>query len=168
MAVSFIGGGNQRTRRKPPNIMLYISPWAWVEPTTSVVIGTDCIGSCKSNNHTITATTTPGRLRSSSLESQYSHQVLRFPDTHPCPGFHPYKNQIIYYLDIKILVIFAKNYTKNFSLKMAGPEYFFLHLSGQLISFHKLGVNFFFRQNAYDTSPPLIILTGLSLYLHHR
>jgi hypothetical protein len=29
------------------------------ELTTSVVIGTDCIGSCKSNYHTITATTTP-------------------------------------------------------------------------------------------------------------
>ena len=29
------------------------------EFTTVVVIGTDCIGSCKSNYHTITATTTP-------------------------------------------------------------------------------------------------------------
>ena len=29
------------------------------EFTTLVVIGTDCIGSCKSNYHTITATTTP-------------------------------------------------------------------------------------------------------------
>jgi hypothetical protein len=26
------------------HIMLYTSPWAVVEPTTSVVIGTDCIG----------------------------------------------------------------------------------------------------------------------------
>jgi hypothetical protein len=34
-------------------------PWNGVEHTTSVVIGTDCIGSCKSNYHTITATTTP-------------------------------------------------------------------------------------------------------------
>ena len=34
--------------------MLYISPWAGVKPTTSVVIGTDCIGSCKSNYHAIT------------------------------------------------------------------------------------------------------------------
>ena len=39
------------------HIMLYTSPLAGVEPTTSVVIGTDCIGSCKSNYHTITATT---------------------------------------------------------------------------------------------------------------
>jgi len=40
-------------------IMLYSSPWAGVEPRTSVVIGTDYIGSCKSNYHTITATTAP-------------------------------------------------------------------------------------------------------------
>ena len=33
--------------------------WAGVEPITSVVIGTDCIGSCKSNYHMITATTVP-------------------------------------------------------------------------------------------------------------
>jgi len=38
------------------HMILYISPLAGVEPT-SVVIGTDCIGSCKSNYHTITATT---------------------------------------------------------------------------------------------------------------
>ena len=38
-------------------IMLYTSPLEGFELTTSVVIGTDCIGSCKSNYHTITATT---------------------------------------------------------------------------------------------------------------
>jgi hypothetical protein len=37
------------------HIKLYSSPWARVELTTSVVIGTDCIGSCKSNYHMITA-----------------------------------------------------------------------------------------------------------------
>ena len=36
------------------HIMLYTSPWSRFELTTSVVIGTDCIGSCKSNYHTIT------------------------------------------------------------------------------------------------------------------
>ena len=36
--------------------MLYTSPWSRFELTTSVVIGTDCIGSCKSNYHMITAT----------------------------------------------------------------------------------------------------------------
>jgi hypothetical protein len=41
------------------HIMLYTSPWAGFELTTSVIIGTDCIGSCKSNYHTITATTAP-------------------------------------------------------------------------------------------------------------
>ena len=37
------------------HIMLYTSPWSKFELTTSEVIGTDCIGSCKSNYHTITA-----------------------------------------------------------------------------------------------------------------
>jgi hypothetical protein len=41
------------------HIMLYTSHWSRFELTTSVVIGTDCIGSCKSNYHTITATTAP-------------------------------------------------------------------------------------------------------------
>ena len=36
------------------HIMLYTSPWSRFELTTSVVIGTDCIGSCKFNYHTIT------------------------------------------------------------------------------------------------------------------
>ena len=36
------------------HIMLYTSPWSRFKLTTSVVIGTDCIGSCKSNYHTIT------------------------------------------------------------------------------------------------------------------
>jgi len=44
---------------KLDHIMVYTSPWAGFELTTSVVIGTDCIGSCKSNFHTGTATTAP-------------------------------------------------------------------------------------------------------------
>ena len=68
MAVSFIGGGNRRTRRKPPTcrmsltnfiMLLYSLPWAGVECKTSVVIGTDCIGSCKSNYHRIMVATAP-------------------------------------------------------------------------------------------------------------
>ena len=73
VAVIFIGRGNQSIRRKPPtcskslkNIkkwccIEYNSPWAGfqIELTTLVVIVTDCIGSCKSNYHTITTTTTP-------------------------------------------------------------------------------------------------------------
>jgi hypothetical protein len=37
--------------------MLYASAWSRFELTTSVVICSDCIGSCKSNYHKITATT---------------------------------------------------------------------------------------------------------------
>jgi hypothetical protein len=38
------------------HIMLYTSPWSWFELLTSMMIGTDCIGSYKSNCHMITAT----------------------------------------------------------------------------------------------------------------
>jgi hypothetical protein len=37
------------------HIMLYTPPWSRFELTTSVVIGTACIGSCTSNYHTMTA-----------------------------------------------------------------------------------------------------------------
>jgi len=47
------------------HIMLHSSPWLRFELTTSMVIGTDCIGSCKSNYHTITALTGPGTSSSS-------------------------------------------------------------------------------------------------------
>ena len=40
----------------------YTSLWTGFELTTSVVIGTDCIGSCKSNYHTITTTTVPVQI----------------------------------------------------------------------------------------------------------
>jgi hypothetical protein len=43
-------------------IMLYTSPWAGVEPTTSVVIGINCIDSCKSNYHTIMTMTAPIKM----------------------------------------------------------------------------------------------------------
>jgi hypothetical protein len=41
------------------HIMLYTSPWSRFELTTSMVICTDSIGSCKSNHHTITAMMAP-------------------------------------------------------------------------------------------------------------
>jgi hypothetical protein len=44
------------------HIMWYISSWSKFELTTSVVIGTDCIGSCKSNYHMITAMTAPSNV----------------------------------------------------------------------------------------------------------
>jgi len=57
------------------HIMLYTSPWAWFELTTSVVIGTDCIGSCKSNYHTITATTTPNVVMNMFRQPHFSIEI---------------------------------------------------------------------------------------------
>ena len=51
----------EKTTDQLYHIMLYTSPWSRFELTTSLVIGTDCIGSSKSNYHTITAMTAPLR-----------------------------------------------------------------------------------------------------------
>jgi hypothetical protein len=56
------GGPRENHWHVAGHIMLYTSPWSRFELTTSVVIATDCIGSCKSNYHTITATTAPNVL----------------------------------------------------------------------------------------------------------
>ena len=52
------GEDHQPVTEKLYHILLYTSPWLRFELTTSVVTGTDCIGSCKCNNHTITTTLT--------------------------------------------------------------------------------------------------------------
>ena len=69
MAVSFISGGKWSTRRKPPTCctsltnlitwccIVYTSPLSGFELRTSVAIGTNCLGSYKSNYHTITTMT---------------------------------------------------------------------------------------------------------------
>jgi hypothetical protein len=54
------------------HITLYTSPWSRFKLTTSEVIGTDCIGSCKSNYHTIMVTMTPTELHS------WTHEQLEF------------------------------------------------------------------------------------------
>ena len=65
VAISFINGGNRSTRIKPPTCgkslinfitMLYRVHLAWVKlkPTTLVAICSNCIGSYKSNYHTVT------------------------------------------------------------------------------------------------------------------
>ena len=88
MAVSFIGGGNWSSQRKPPicrksltNFITkccieYTSPWAGFEFTTLVVIGTDCIGSWKPNHHTITTTTNP---LSFSIQTRARYRILTRP-----------------------------------------------------------------------------------------
>jgi hypothetical protein len=50
----------------------YTSPWSGFEITTLLVIGTDCIGSCKSNCHTITATMTPPQIS----DYIWKHQII--------------------------------------------------------------------------------------------
>jgi hypothetical protein len=63
------------------HIMLYNSPYSRFELTTSVVIGTDCKGSFKSNYHTVTTTMVPSK----SFRNRKKHELLAslsflFPD----------------------------------------------------------------------------------------
>jgi hypothetical protein len=51
------------------HIMLYTSPWSRFKLTTSVVIDTDCIGSCKSSYGTITATTAPDQNKKTKINT---------------------------------------------------------------------------------------------------
>jgi len=60
------------------HIMLYTSPWSIFELTTSVVIGTDCIGSCKSNYHTNKATT-PSTCKWNGV---WDHKVIFCKEVH--------------------------------------------------------------------------------------
>ena len=55
--------------------MLYTSPWWRFEFTTSVVIDSDCIGSCKSNDHTITARP-PRRSLLSGIQNKAKQDIL--------------------------------------------------------------------------------------------
>ena len=57
--------------------ILYGVHLAWVgfELTTLVVIGTDCIGSCKSNYHMITTTTTPNIDTGSFISTKFSLHI---------------------------------------------------------------------------------------------
>ena len=54
LVVSFIGGGNRSTRRKPPTYYKSLTDslsCTRFEFTTLVVLGSDCTDSCKSNYH---------------------------------------------------------------------------------------------------------------------
>ena len=49
--------------------------WTGFELTTLVVIGTDCIGSCKSNYHMITTTTTPNIDTGSFISTKFNFHI---------------------------------------------------------------------------------------------
>ena len=66
------------------HIMLCTSPW--FQLTISVVIGSYCIGSCKSNNHTITTTTTPRTVSKYQMSNQNTYTEGQ---TIPCPKGQP-------------------------------------------------------------------------------
>jgi hypothetical protein len=69
LRVLLVSSTNKIHRHDITEIMLkvgcieYASPWVGLKLTTLEMIGTDCIGSCKSKYHTITTKTTPSLNR---------------------------------------------------------------------------------------------------------
>ena len=57
------------------HILLYTSTWSRFELTTSVVIGTDCRGGCKSNYHAITTTTAPRLIMNSQCTRREQKEI---------------------------------------------------------------------------------------------
>ena len=112
--VSFIGGWNRSTRRKPPiwrksltNFITYCcikytSQSAGLEFITLMVLCTDYIGSCKSNYHTITK-----RLSFAIIMEEYKHDNLDL--------------LAIMYADITLPNVLLNIYTKN---KVKHPMFF--------------------------------------------
>jgi hypothetical protein len=140
--VSFIGGGNQSTRRswwsvllveetRVPgdlpqvtdklyhNKMLYwlILSWAGFELTMLVVIGTDYIGSYKSNYHTIATTTTP------LFQYVYQcniHQLIYNKNSHPSKDLYRHNLDLVNHDDISVRskLIVQRFWLDNFEIRI--------------------------------------------------
>jgi hypothetical protein len=66
--LSILGTGTMNSQCSTSSCLSSVtSLWAWFELTTLVVTSTDCVGSCKSNYHSITTTTAHGLTRHSEL-----------------------------------------------------------------------------------------------------
>ena len=96
-------GGQFYWWRKLYHIMLYrvLLTLAEFELIVPVVIDTDCIGSCKSNYHTITTTTAPWNDNIILVESLYLHPVIKTNFV----GTTRFWNNFIRYTKVKILEI---------------------------------------------------------------
>jgi hypothetical protein len=73
-------------------IMLYTSPWLILELTTSMVIGTDCIGSCKSNSHAITVLNVAYKIKRITVIVTISSYSIR-----------TFRSRILHWYDVHVL-----------------------------------------------------------------
>ena len=79
------------------HIMLYTSPWSRFKLTTSVVIGTDCKGSCESNYHTITDMRAPNKLdKSYHVKIYYFLRSLKLNLLLICTWWRLFQKHVVY------------------------------------------------------------------------
>ena len=106
-------GENHRpvaSQEKFYQIMLYWVHLAWAgfELTTSGVIGSDCIGSFKSNYHTITATTDP---KYDNRRRKTRRTIITWTKT---TGFPKIMETVNYYKSILFIYQFSQSFPKIF------------------------------------------------------
>jgi hypothetical protein len=100
--------------------MLYrvLHAWAGFELKTSVVVGTDCIGSCKSNYHAITTTTVPLSIETIALTKWCSRTRFFF-----LIPIHVVSRVRLYWSDVIIKTGCRCKWTREYS-----TIHFFRHL----------------------------------------
>ena len=112
--------------------------WAGFEFTTSVVIGTDCIGSYKSNYHMITATMAPYTIKSIGLWLHYFIPLSTIFQSYKCivavfywwwkmecPEKTTDQPHVISFMYIMVNLIYICNFFFFFSNPFFYTQYFF-------------------------------------------
>jgi hypothetical protein len=104
------------------HIMLYRVHlvWAGFEPATLVMISTDCIGSYKSNYHTITSTTPP---KWENMIKQWQGRNQEGGGRTPHPACAPPKIEK-YMIFWRKIVIFHTKYPQNFRASLRSAQFF--------------------------------------------
>jgi hypothetical protein len=142
------------------HIMLYTSPWSRFELTTPMVIDTDCIGSCKANYNTITATMAPVR---------WSIKGVRYLSANKRTIVDP----LLFLLFINDIVTDIKASIKLFAddtslyVKVDAPQNAADIINRDLEKFHQWSVNWLVKFNPQKTEI-MVISRKLIKPLHHH
>jgi hypothetical protein len=99
VVLSFIGGGNRSTRKKPITChksQTNFEPSAGFKLTTLIVIATDCIGNYKTNYHTVMTTTAPRISERNISGTDHQHYVIKFISHMSCDRSVVYQSHVMW------------------------------------------------------------------------